>query len=295
MKRRIPRCLRVGSLFLAEILRCLFGFFDSCHCCLAAFCCSFVEGIIMKKCMFISVMTLMANGACFGYALDMPQDMAAAGGRVICSNAQTLANSLRAHRYDMEGVFNKEEKFDDELLRSLDMKVIQRQKLYFAGATRISGECANHLIDVRGSNYHFCANITLVINNDGLFVPYTKKYGARFFVGYNDPHPGRTQYHFVKAIEVGSGYGREDLMRNFIGIWTRNGRSILTPYKKISSESFYLYDDLLEFDREILNVSFFPHVDTLSGTVQVLLKNGGDRVSLSFWWTYGRLFLDGVD
>jgi len=80
----------------------------------------------------------------------------------------------------------------------------------------------------------------------------------------------------------------------FIGAWTQNGKSIITPYRKSNSGIFHFYGDLLELDKIVLGIRFLHHLDTPSGLIQILQRDGGDRILLEFIWIYGGLFLDKI-
>jgi len=224
----------------------------------------------------IIALSFLINGACTSILPDQ-SSMSNAGPTLAatnpaCSNMQTLVDLLHVQRLDIEGGLK------DELLDSTGVNVSPDHSLRLVTAYRISGECSSHLDDINLSIFHFDTDITLMLNDEGMLVPYPRKYSPRNVVADNDTHPEKHPYRFVGAIEVGWGV--------FIGEWRKNERSILMPYRKTAAGEIHVGDNLFSIERKIISVRFLPHIDTPSGAIQILFQDGNDRVSLSFIWIY---------
>jgi len=80
----------------------------------------------------------------------------------------------------------------------------------------------------------------------------------------------------------------------FIGVWQQDEESIVIPYRKTLSGHIHIGDNLFLIERKIISINFFPHIDTPSGSIQILFQDEEDRVSLAFIWIYRNeeLFFD---
>jgi len=204
----------------------------------------------------------------------------------VCRDTNKLVESLHIQRLYLRD--ESEAGFEAELLKSLDIEILQHQGLYLVNARRISRECAGHLDDVDGSIFHFDTNITLTLTDEGDFVPHARPYRPRFIIGHDDIHPERMKYYFIEATEVGYGNTEyKDKMTRFIAVWTQNEKSVITPYKKDNFGEFIIYDDLILFKNKTPSIRFFPHLHNApSGHIKILLQDGRDRISLGFNWWY---------
>jgi len=241
----------------------------------------------VKKCTIAATLFFLINGAYSGVALGKASATSvkatSTGKSEICNDTESLANSLRVQIFDAREDFDSEGIIENELLKLLGVKLNQEQILFFSGAKRISGYCVDHLDDINFSIHHFDTGISLVINDEGAFIPNPKQYRRRPVVGRDDAHPEIVRRQFVEAVEVGWGY--------FVGIWKENEKSILAYYKETPSREFRVHGDILESEAEILIVRRSPHLDTPSCAIQLLLRDGNDRVALNFIW----LFPDDMD
>jgi len=206
----------------------------------------------------------------------------------VCRNAQELANSLRIQELNLEGVT------ETELLDSLDIKILQNHDLHLVGARRISGECLDHLDEFRTSILHFDTDITLRINQDHIST-YQIKPDPRNFINANDAHPAIPSRHFIQAIDTGGGHMSKDSMTQFIGVWVKNEKYIITPYKKQTSGAFYVYNDLLELENTVISIRFMHHLHAPSGIIYLALRDGTDIILINFTWSYWKLFSDEMD
>jgi len=201
----------------------------------------------------------------------------------MCHDTDALARSLHIQRLYWRD--QSEAGLDTELLNALGVDVLQPRRLSLVSARRISGECVGHLDAVNSTVFHFDTDITLVLNNEGILVPHTRPYRPRFIITPDEAHPERARHHFVKAIEAGTGLIEyKDRATHFIGEWNKNGTSILSPYRKNTSGRFRIHRDLLAFKNNILFIGFLPHLNTPSGTIQIILQDGDDRILFSFIW-----------
>jgi len=236
----------------------------------------------------IVTLIILINGTCFAGILDESKDAIRDGEGVekiaLCNDMESVIKSLRIQRYDASV---------SGLLNSLGVRVLMNHGLHLVGVTRISGYCASHIDEFRDPIIHLDTGITLMIDQGQVF-PYSKKYYPRFFVGANDAYPEIPFRKFIQAIDIGGGHREQDIVTEFIGAWTQDEKSIITPYRKLSSGIFHFYDDLLELDKVVLGIRFLHHLDTPSGLIQILQRDGGDRILLEFIWVYGDLFLDKI-
>jgi len=206
----------------------------------------------------------------------------------VCYDTQFLTRSLHIQKLDEEG------ETTSELLNSLGIKVIPDRSVRLVAATRISGHCSGHIDEFRIPIIHFDTGATLLIDQ-GQFFSYSKEYYPINFIDINDAHPEISSRRFIQAIDIGGGHKSKGLMINFIGAWISNKRSIITPYKKLNSGVFYVYDDLLELDKVVSGIRFLHHLDTPSGLIQILQEDGGDKILLEFMWVYSDLFSEKID
>jgi len=203
----------------------------------------------------------------------------------VCHNAQELANSLHIQELNLEGVS------ETELLDSLGINILQHHDLHLVGARRISGECLDHLDEFRTSILHFDTDITLRINQDHIST-YPIKPDPRNFINANDVHPAISSRHFIQAIDIGGGHMSKDSMTQFIGVWVENEKYIITPYKKQTSETFYVYNDLLELKNTVISIRFMHHLHAPSGIIYLALRDETEIILINFTWSYWRLFSD---
>jgi len=228
----------------------------------------------------------LANGFFFGGIPGKSEDATLSSSftekSTLCTHMEPVVNSLKIQRLDAS---------KSESLNSLGIKTFLDHGLSLVGATRITGYCAVHIDEFRAPIIHLDTGITLIIDQDRIS-PYLKEYYPRFFISENDAHPVIPLRKFIQGIDMGGGHRSKELMVDFIGAWTQNEKSIITPYKRSNSGDFHLYGDLLELDKMVLSVRFLHHLDTPSGLIQILQGDGDDRILLEFIWIYGGLFSD---
>jgi len=232
----------------------------------------------VKKYTIAAILFFLISDVAFGKASGMAMKAMPTEKSETCNDAGLLANSLHVQRFEVKERFDVRERSKNELLKLLGVKVNQEQNLYFFDARRISGECVAHLDDINLSIHHFDTGVTLIINDEGSFIPNPKRYRRRPVVSREDAHPEIAQRQFIEAVEIGWGY--------FVGIWEQNGKSIMTYYKEIPSGEFRVHDDMLISDSRILIIRRVPHLDTPSCAIQILLQNNNDRVVLDFIWVF---------
>jgi len=242
----------------------------------------------------IILMLCLLNGACLTTAPDhLPHNRSesgAAADNATCHDAQALAGSLYAQR-----LYRRNESgsgFETELFDSLGGEILQHQGFRLISAMRISGECVGHLDAVDSMMFHFDTDITIALDDEGTFAPYTKQYRQRFIVNPSEKHPERFGYDFVKAVEAGFGFvEHRNRMTHFIGEWSNNETFILTPYRVDTHGNFHIYDDLIALHNKILLINYIPHPDTPSGTIQIAVRDGDERILLAFtWWQHKDFF-----
>jgi len=222
----------------------------------------------------------LAGELCLAAVPDQPFHATEVKGAAVestaCDDMQSIINSLRVQRFEAEGEFDVKELAESEVLKLLGVHVIPTQSLYFEEANRVSGECVSRLDAVSLSNYHFDTGLALILTRDGVFIPHPRRYTPKPMIGQDDPHPERELYQFVGAVEIGWGY--------FVGIWERDGKSVMTYYRKMPTGEFRIQHDMLESETKILAISRFPALDSPSFSLQIVLQDKNDRTVLDFIW-----------
>jgi len=246
----------------------------------------------MKKNMIVIILSCLPGGACISVVQEQPSNPVRKPVPVetdaTCHNAQTLADSLHIQELDVKGESGA------ELLDSLGIRMLQDRGFDPIRARRIGGECIDHLDEFMTVLLHFDTGIILRIEQGNL-APYPIKREIRNFIDIDDAHPELPARRFIQAIDTGGGNLRKDAMSRFVGVWLENGRYIMTPYKKQASGAFRVYNDLLESGKPVLGIRFMHHLDTPSGVIFLVLKDGDERILINFIWTYLNLFVDETD
>jgi len=241
---------------------------------------------IVNKYDIIIILIVILNGGCSRATLDknsgMPTEVDFAKGEYVCSSDESIINSLHVKAFDAA---------TPGLLNSMGVKSLSNHELRLIGATRVSGYCADHIDEFRTPIIHFGTGVTLMIDQERLS-PYPKKYHPRNLIEVTDSHPMISTHKFIQAVDIGGGHESKASMTNFIGVWHKDGHSIITPYRKNDSGDFYVHNALFELDKPVVGIQFFHHLDTPSGLIQLLQKDGDDRILLEFIWVYKRLFSD---
>jgi len=246
----------------------------------------------MKKNAIITALLCLTATACTSVIRKTPSEMelelTSKETSATCFNAQTLANSLHIQELDLK------DKSETELLDTLGIKTLQNYGLHPVGARRVSGECVKHLDEFYTAILHFDTGITLQINQ-GNFTPYPTIHDLLNFIDIDDAHPTIPSRNFIQAIDIGGGHVNKNAMTKFIGAWIENKKYIITPYKKAPSETFHVYNDLLESEKPVLSIRFMHHLHTPSGVIFLIQENGAERILVNFIWTYSDLFSNDVD
>jgi len=245
----------------------------------------------MKTPAIITALVCMLTGACTATALEPALQAAPAPALPetdpTCRDPQALARVLR-----LEDIYTEQDgpEAAAELLESLGVDLLQKKGLSLVEATRISGECVEHLEHVNTGIYLFDTGVILD-REDGAFIPYSKIDYPWHFITSDDEHPERVLHRFVKAVDLDYILvDYKDGASRFIGVWDRDGVSVVTPCQKGSHEEFIVYDDIIVSKSNISSIGFFPnHHQAPGGYMQVLLKSGDDHILLAFNWWYGGL------
>jgi len=236
------------------------------------------------RCRATMLLLCLLNGACAANPPDRPLQTDPE-----CFDPHAVARGLR-----VEDIYDSEDGLEAaaKLLKSLDIELLQETQLRLDRADRINGKCVEHLDHFHGATYRFDTGVILAHRDDG-FSLYHKTDYPWYFISSDDEHPDRAGHQFVKAVELGTGLvSYKGSTRAFIGIWEQSGKSVITPYRRHPYEGWNIYDDLIASRRHPISViSFFPAMHGYpAGAITILLQDGDDRISLTFEWSYKRLF-----
>jgi len=237
----------------------------------------------MRCCTTILLLCLL-NGACAANPPDRPSQTDPE-----CFDPHAVARGLR-----VEDIYDSKDGLEaaTKLLKSLDIELLQETQLRLDRADRISGKCVEHLDHFQGATYRFDTGVILA-DDFGVLVPFPEEKYRWSYIGHDDEHPDRAGHPFVKAVELGTGLvSYKGGTRAFVGIWEHSGKSVITPYRRHPYEEWNIYNDLIASKRHPISViSFFPAMHGYpAGAITILLQDGDDRISLTFEWSYDRLF-----
>jgi len=237
----------------------------------------------------IAMIFLMLNGGCSSVtpgsesgavmSVDLTEEMD------VCSNEESLINSLQVQEFDVN---------DPRVFDLLGIKIFQSYGLRLVEASRISGSCAGRIDEFSIPVIHFDTGVVLMLSGDKIST-YPKDYYPVNFIVPDDAHPVIPSRHFIQAISMMGVHRSKDLVAGFIGAWGKNGGAIITPYKKKYSGAFHVYDDLIELGKTVIGIRFMGHLHGVSGTIQLLLEDGEDRLVMSFIWNHWGVFIDDAD
>jgi len=197
----------------------------------------------------------------------------------ICLDVEMLSRSVH-----FKTSYWKENESEIELLNSLGVGILPDNGIRLMSISYIDGECLEHLQDVTRSLLYFDTGVILERTDKGAITPVLGLRDApeyRHTISPDAPHPERNSYQFIEAI--GTGWGHS------IGVWEKNGSSIVTLYESHIPGKFHLLHDLLLFQNKMINIKATGHIHNPSVTLWLLLENGENIMSLTFFVYMPRL------
>jgi hypothetical protein len=160
------------------------------------------------------------------------------------------------------------------------------------GVRLVQGSCASAVNGFVMSQVRLSNGVVLEqVHQGGVTI---RESGSAFHADYwldaNDPHPELSGATFVMGARVG--YRRQrGLTTDYVGLWRRRGGAVIQAFSVFESGKVSSAVPVLQSNRPLRSVSYFPSPDTPTGRLGLVQEDGSGGIRLiSLDWSHPSLF-----